>query len=135
MSFWGSEGILPDGVKQGGLGDCWFLSSAAALAEHPARIEKVFDGSDPNGGFYVVEFYFLGEKQYITVDDRLPCETAWWYYDETSLFNSGISDKGAWWLPVLEKGFAKYFMNYLAMDGGWETVALRALTGMPCDRF
>jgi len=24
------------------LGDCWFLASAAALAEHPDRIKKIF---------------------------------------------------------------------------------------------
>ena len=25
--------------------------------------------------------------------------------------------------------------NYLELDGGWESIALRALTGMPVDRF
>ena len=73
--------------------------------------------------------------RYITVDDKLPIETYYWYADDSSIINSGMSDNGAWWMPVLEKGFAKYMKDYLAMDGGWETVALRALTGMPSDRF
>ena len=37
-SLWGSQGVLPQGTSQGGLGDCWFLASCAALAETPARI-------------------------------------------------------------------------------------------------
>ena len=45
-SLWGSKGVLPDGVVQGHLGDCWFLASAAALAEHPERIKKIFTNAD-----------------------------------------------------------------------------------------
>ena len=42
-SLWGPNGISPAGVYQSlVLGDCWFLSAASALAEHPARIEKLF---------------------------------------------------------------------------------------------
>lgn len=41
-SLWGTKGVLPDGVIQGKLGDCWFLAAAAALAEHPDRITKIF---------------------------------------------------------------------------------------------
>jgi hypothetical protein len=34
------------GVQQGGLGDCWFLASAAALAEYPERIMKIFSNKE-----------------------------------------------------------------------------------------
>ena len=42
-----------------------------------------------------------------------------------------MSDAGAWWLPLLEKAMAKFLKTYLDMDGGFERVALRAMTGMP----
>jgi hypothetical protein len=45
------------------------------------------------------------------------------------------SSAGAWWMPILEKGWAKFMQNYFAINGGVERVALRALTGMPVKRF
>jgi hypothetical protein len=42
-----------------------------------------------------------------------------------------MSDNGAWWLPILEKAFAKFMKTYLDMHGGFERVALRGMTGMP----
>jgi len=31
---------------QGELGDCWFLASAAALAEYPDRIRRIFKNQE-----------------------------------------------------------------------------------------
>lgn len=31
----------PQGIRQGMLGDCWFLAGATALAEHPERLYNV----------------------------------------------------------------------------------------------
>lgn len=41
MSFLGN-GLSPDDINQGGLGDCWFLAAASSVAEKPGRLEKVF---------------------------------------------------------------------------------------------
>lgn len=41
-SLWGSGDVNSDAVQQGRLGDAWFLSAAAALAEYPHRVKKVF---------------------------------------------------------------------------------------------
>ena len=36
------DGISPDDIDQGGLGNCWFLAAISAIAEKPGRMEKVF---------------------------------------------------------------------------------------------
>ena len=41
-SLWGEKGVQATGVRQGLLGDCWILGSAAALAEHPERVKRIF---------------------------------------------------------------------------------------------
>jgi len=71
-SLWGSKGVLPDGVVQGYLGDCWFLAAAAALAEHPERIKGIFTNEDySEAGIYQVTLYVRGQPVKIVVDDRI----------------------------------------------------------------
>ena len=69
-SLWGSKGISPDGVVQGYLGDCWFLAAAAALAEHPERISRLFTNTDiSEAGIYQVTMFVRGEPIKFVVDD------------------------------------------------------------------
>ena len=40
-SMWGEFGKpIPNGINQGGLGDCWFLAAASAVAEQPERVHR-----------------------------------------------------------------------------------------------
>jgi hypothetical protein len=41
-SLFGSQYIKPTDVRQGEIGNCWFISSMAAMAEYPGRIEKMY---------------------------------------------------------------------------------------------
>ena len=58
----------------------------------------------------------MGEPVQVVVDDRLPyrMETTPGYYETGVKFptNSGMSENGAWWLPILEKAYAKFNVNY-----------------------
>jgi len=65
-SLWGSKSIRPAAVNQGSLGDCWLLSSFAALAEWPDRIKKVISNNEysPEGAFEF-NFFFKGKSQKI----------------------------------------------------------------------
>jgi len=38
---------------------------------------------------------------------------------------------GSWWLPILEKSFAKVNVNYSNLNGGWMVEAWRQMTNMP----
>ena len=37
------EGIEPNDIQQGGLGDCYLLAFFGALAEKPERVKKLID--------------------------------------------------------------------------------------------
>jgi hypothetical protein len=41
------------------------------------------------------------------------------------------STNGAWWMPLLEKAYAKLHLNYDRIVGGSGAEGLRTLTGMP----
>jgi len=106
-SLWGSKGKpLPMGSAQGGLGDCWFLAGASSVAENADRVKRFFwnDAYDPNGIFRMY-FWVKGQWHGVNIDDQLPARP--WGRGVTTRFNRK-SVFGAWWMPLLEKSFAKF---------------------------
>lgn len=66
-------GITPDDIKQGCLGNCYFLSALSALAEFPELVKKIFITKKKNAaGCYVVNLCLGGEFYKIIVDDYFP---------------------------------------------------------------
>jgi calpain-15 len=52
------NGIDPNDIEQGGLGNCYFLAFLSALAENPVRIQKLFVTKNVNqAGIYLINFY------------------------------------------------------------------------------
>jgi hypothetical protein len=51
-SLYGSKGINPGAVKQGSLGDCWYLAAISAVGEFPQRVKNIFRGANsyPSNG-------------------------------------------------------------------------------------
>ena len=124
--LWGGQNVRPDDVKQGSLGDCWFLASASAIAEYPDRIKKIFVNNDYSyNGIFEMKMFAGGEEKSLVIDDRLPM------YSKTYPFNTKKSSDGAFWMPILEKGFAKFSVNYARLNGGDMSWAMDALTNMP----
>lgn len=133
-NLWGEKGIRPAAVQQGGLGDCWFLSAMAALAEWKDRVQKSFNGQESYAadGLFQVNFYTAGKVEKVTIDDRLPVKDSYGDYYPVNLRRS---PNKAWWGPIMEKAAAKFFGRYENMNGGQEVESLYALTGMPTMNF
>lgn len=119
-SLWGSEGVRPDDIKQGQIGNCWFLSGAAAVAEQPERLQSVFLNQELSSeGIYGLQMYALGVPVTITIDDNVPL----WDSTTMTLFANIGKDKSLW-APLLEKAFAKMHGNYEALVGGFAPAAI-----------
>lgn len=101
-SLWGNKGVKPAGTNQGLLGDCWFLASASAIAETPARIHKIFTNKNyPKSGIFEVTFYHMGMPFKEVVDDRIPThegkDKRYTNFGIKRPVNSKPSKNGAWW--------------------------------------
>lgn len=49
--------------------------------------------------------------------------------------NLKYSANGAWWMPILEKAYAKLNQSYTNLAGGPGELALHDLTGMPIKSY
>jgi len=126
FSLWGENGIDLADMGQGSIGNCWFISGAATMAERPGRIDKVFDNVGLNdAGFYQVQMYKLGSPITIQIDDKLPLT------ENSQTVYAEVSKDGALWGPLIEKAFAKYHGNYDQLVAGVAGRAIGTLTGAP----
>lgn len=72
------DGIQPNDVVQGALGDCWLLAALASLAEFPGAIENCFISFEHSSrGKYWFKLFDarIGKRKrvYIHIDDYIPC--------------------------------------------------------------
>ena len=107
------DAFSPHGIKQGMIGDCWFLAGTAAIAEDAERMNKVVHKNsrekyNPNGVF---RYFFWVQNKWvaINIDDQLP--VVYKYSNSKDYFYTyatGRSNFGAWWMPLFEKAYAKF---------------------------
>lgn len=68
------KGVTPCSIKQGVLGDYWFVSALATLAEEPSMVKRLFlTTAYSEAGFYRVKICKNGCWQTVTIDDYFPC--------------------------------------------------------------
>jgi calpain-15 len=124
------DSISPDDIMQGSLGDCYYLSVLAALAEWPHRIERILVTNTTNkNGIYGVRICDMGEWRDVVFDDQIPC----FGDDRTPVFSNGRNNK--LWVILLEKAWAICYGNYAKIEAGLTREALHDLTGAPCKYF
>lgn len=122
----------PQDARQGGLGNCWLISSISGLAEFPGYLEEqVFVTKEISvHGKYEFNFYDSATREWkvVEIDDYLPCKRRAENSNINELLFAEMKD-GKMWVPLLEKAFAKLWGSYVQLWGGAEYSAWRCLTG------
>ncbi|MBV8126267.1 MAG: hypothetical protein JO114_01225 [Planctomycetaceae bacterium] len=143
-TLFGPNGPSFTDVAQGSAGDCWMLSSLAeTAARDPQIIQNMFINN--GNGTWTVRFYVNGALDYVTVNDQLPVATADPSYNGGYAFDAPQS--GILWAALAEKAFAEENLSggvttgqqgvdsYAALNGGYPSWALAAITGMSSSEF
>jgi len=127
-------------LRQGGVGDCWFMSALAVVAERHDLIGRLFTDTARNAaGCYQVRLFLDGKWRSIVIDDMLPvtddprrAELA--FESKLAFSRCGSSTGGQQlWVSILEKAYAKAHGSYQAISGGQISEALLDLTGCPTE--
>ncbi|TGJ84991.1 hypothetical protein E0Z10_g3789 [Xylaria hypoxylon] len=142
-------------IKQGGLGDCWFIASLSALANVEGAVKRVCVEYDTRVGIYGFVFYRDGEWIYSIVDDKLYLTSPNWDspsmqrdlmnqidrespekdYRRTyqtgskALFFGQCKNQNETWVALFEKAYAKAHGDFGSLAGGWIGEGLEDLTG------
>merc|ERR1711964_456675 len=67
------QAVNVNDIKQGRLGNCWFIAATGALAEFPEAIQDIFIGHEyREGKDQKVKLFVDGRWQVITVDGKFP---------------------------------------------------------------
>ena len=119
------DGPQYDDIRQGSMGDCYYLASLAALADSdPLIIQQMIT---PLGdGTFAVRFNRAGQEVYLRIDADLPVNSG------GSLVYAKAGPDGELWVPLAEKAYAhfRYGENsYASLNGGWMSTVLREITG------
>jgi len=93
-------------IKQGQIGDCYFVAPVAAMAHsRPFVVKSMFIDNGDNT--WTVRFYSNGKADYVTVNRMLPVSAV-----GRLVYASGgqsVTDpRNELWVPLLEKAFAQW---------------------------
>jgi hypothetical protein len=142
------DGISPDDIRQGSLGDCWFLCAVSAIAEFPILVYQLFNAPSsvaPNTrasgniseaeineavklGVHRVRLCKNGQWQTVVLDNFFPC------IKNGDILGGPIFSRShghELWVLVLEKAYAKLHGSYNQLRMGHCFEALMDLTGAP----
>eukprot|EP00759_Apiculatamorpha_spiralis_P001224 PhF_6_TR10431/c1_g1_i5/m.16464/K08582/CAPN15; calpain-15 len=124
------SGPNPAEIRQGELGDCWFLSAVAVVAyRRPDLIADLFlTKTVTKEAVFGVRFWNSGVWTTVVVDGMFPIKYKQFRF-------GSCSDESVLWVAILEKAYAKMYGSYSAIVSGRCKEALYNLTGAPCEGF
>ena len=101
------------------MGTCYFVSSAAAVADFPDRIKDLFiNKNKTKSGINAIKLYIRGKPWVISVDNFLYFQMNVATGERLQLIFAKSYPSKSMWAPILEKAWAKAKGNYLATNGG-----------------
>lgn len=100
------------------------------LSTHPDLLQNLIVHDGIEYGFAVFQFFKNGKWQYVIVDTRIPYNQS----SKTPLYGH-CADPNEFWVPLLEKAYAKLHGCYEAMNGGSMAEALVDLTGGASEKY
>jgi hypothetical protein len=142
------DGYSTGDIRQGALGNCWWVSAVATLCSREGLIDRLCVARDEECGVYGFVFHRDGEWFSTVVDDNLylkypdfdsaPYESSgvkereYKKFHQTgsrALYFAHCEDSNETWLPLLEKAYAKVHSDFDAIDGGVSGEAVEDMTG------
>ena len=150
------DGTESNDVMQGALGDCWFISALSVIATKDYLLRGEFDkrilddgkideeeikmmseGIYPpifhnfaTKGIYCLRFFKNFKWRYVLIDDRLPCNAVFNENQTKKLLFAHCRQDNEFWVPLIEKAYAKLHGSYLAIESGCIDDGLVDMTGL-----
>lgn len=123
------DGVEPNDINQGQLGDCYYLAALSSLAEFPDRVQNMFVTKTINkAGIYMVNIFVNGQETPVIVDDHLPV-------NKNGKPCFATCRDGEIWVSILEKAWAKLHTTYARTEGGLPCFAASHIMGVPSESF
>jgi hypothetical protein len=120
--------VDPSIIKQGGIGDCYFLGALGEVAlRNPQAIKNMF--IDNGDGTFMVRFFEGGVAQYVTVDRYLPVDS-WGHFvfDGTGALASDSSN--VLWVALAEKAYMQLNASgWIGQDDSYSSNGMDASHG------
>jgi hypothetical protein len=149
------DGAESNDVMQGALGDCWFISALSVIASNDYLLRGEFNpGILEDGkideeetimlstgvypplfhgfrrkGLFCFKFFKNFKWRYVIIDDRLPCRKVYNKSETPKLLYGKCRNDNEFWVPLIEKAYAKLHRCYEALIGGFIDDGLVDLTG------
>eukprot|EP00435_Cladocopium_sp_Y103_P043636 s1035_g12.t1 len=112
-------------VKQGQIGDCFFVAALAAMAaRRKSFLRQAIVAYDMDVGVYGVMLLEEMHFTYEIVDELLGVDD----YDRV-FYGKSATDKEEFWVSIVEKAFFKHMTCLENCDGGWGTEVVFSFMG------
>ena len=120
----------PGDVKAGILNDQWLLGTFSTMGMNPELLKNLIVHDGIKSGFAVFQFFKNGRWQIVTVDTRIPYNMT----TKTPLYGYCAVPQ-EFWVPLIEKAYAKLHGNYEILNEGQIGEALVDMTGGVAEKY